>query len=114
MYSYKSYIKIILLLFLFDIIYIQSGLVNYIRTIRSIQKEDIHPKYFGLIVYLIMAFALNNMSNTPKEAALLGFVIYSIYNLTNYYIFNDWNINVAIPDTLWGTFLFGIVKYISL
>lgn len=114
MQNITGFIKIVLLLLTFDLMYIESKLVDYMGTVKNIQSSDIKPKFIGLLAYIIMAYAIQNLTKTTKEAVVLGFVIYSIYNLTNYYIFTNWNINVAIPDTMWGTFLFGLVKYISL
>ncbi len=42
----------------------------------------------------------------------LGFLMYGIINTTNISIFKNYDLFVALKDTLWGTFLFTIIPYI--
>ena len=37
---------------------------------------------------------------------LVGFFIYGIYNFTSLSIYNNYSLNIAIMDTLWGIFLY--------
>lgn len=70
-----------------------------------------------LICYLIMAFGLYYFSVKEKNilnALILGFIIYGIYNATNYATINKYSLNVAITDTLWGSTLFTIVSYLAI
>jgi len=51
-------------------------------------------------------------TNAIKYGAFLGFGMYGLYNATNYATFqNKWNINMAIIDTAWGTFLTSLTTY---
>ena len=51
-------------------------------------------------------------SNAIIYGAFLGFGMYGLYNATNYTTFsNKWNINMAIVDTVWGTFLTSLTTY---
>lgn len=54
------------------------------------------------------------LSISIQTAGILGFVIYGIYNATNAALFNNYPIQVAIIDTLWGTLLYTFATYISL
>jgi len=51
-------------------------------------------------------------TNTITYGAFLGFGMYGLYNATNFATFqNKWNINMAIIDTAWGTFLTSLTTY---
>ena len=44
--------------------------------------------------------------------ALYGFIVYGIYNLTNYAMFTDWPFIVVMADVSWGVVINGIVTCI--
>jgi uncharacterized membrane protein len=44
--------------------------------------------------------------------ALFGFIVYAVYDFTNYGIMTAYPINVAFIDIAWGTILSGIVSMI--
>ncbi len=76
---------------------------------------------FGIFTWSIMAFSLYyfimrnrnwTLKKKIKNASILGFCIYGIYNFTNLSVFNFWNLKLAIVDTLWGSFLFGFVVFL--
>jgi uncharacterized membrane protein len=51
-------------------------------------------------------------ANAIKYGAFLGFGMYALYNATNFATYpNKWNINIAMVDTAWGTFLTGLTAY---
>jgi uncharacterized membrane protein len=50
---------------------------------------------------------------TLYKGALLGFIIYGVYNGTNYATLKDYPISTAIADTLWGTFAVATVSLIT-
>ena len=69
-----------------------------------------------IIVITIQLIVLSRTDLTVKKAilygAFLGFGMYGLYNATNYATFsNKWNINMAIVDTIWGTFLTSLTTY---
>ena len=43
---------------------------------------------------------------------LYGFVVYSVYNGTNYSTIEKYSLKTAIVDTLWGTILCGVLSTI--
>lgn len=89
---------------------------HFINMIQRIQSMVFSPKFSGAIVaYLSMIYIITLLFprlNNVYEAILLGLSIYAIYDGTNYATITNWDINVAIPDTIWGGFLFGIIYYI--
>lgn len=44
---------------------------------------------------------------------LFGFVIYSVYDLTNYSIMQEWPLSITLIDSLWGASLNAIVAAIA-
>jgi len=91
---------IIISLIIFDLIWFYFT-NKYYPTTKKIN-------YFtSFLVYLILCSALavqepKNLSEALLYSALVGFVTYGIFNLTNFSIFSDWNIGITLMDTIWG------------
>ena len=47
------------------------------------------------------------------DAMILGWVIYGVYEGTNYGILKNWKMSTVIIDTLWGSVLFGLTTYLT-
>jgi uncharacterized membrane protein len=85
---------------------------------KSIQKSDLVVRYLpAAIVYLMIVVAAYYVVQTSKSVidsmirgAIVGFFLYGFYDATNYATFTNWTLQMAITDTLWGTFLFTIVS----
>ena len=45
--------------------------------------------------------------------ALLGLITYGIYDLTNFSIIKEYSLKITIIDIIWGTFLLGIVSFLT-
>lgn len=74
-----------------------------------------------LSLYLIIHPAVSRDSRTSdklvlslKHAAVFGFVVYALFNSTNFAIFANYPVSVAIMDTIWGTLVYFVAVYISL
>ena len=50
------------------------------------------------------------------DAAVLGFVIYSVYDFTNLATIKDWRLDLAVIDSFWGATLYTIstIIYVKL
>ena len=97
-----------------DFIWINFYLINPVsKMIENIQKSPMKAKPLGvLIAYAILiyfAYLFIPKMNSSQEAFLLGFLVYAIYDSTNYATITNWNLKVAIIDSLWGGFLFYMV-----
>ena len=87
------------------------------RHIKPIMLEDIrlgaaavfYLFYVAGLLYLVSVPAL--AANAPVKAliggAVLGAVAYGTYEFTSYAILRDWNLQMVIADTAWGTVLTG-------
>jgi uncharacterized membrane protein len=103
--------KLLVLLLLLDIVWLKVFLLPYFtKMIYSIQKEPVVFNMTGAIVaYLALfyiAYTILPIIPNEKEAFLLGFCVYAVYDGTNYATFKDWNPKIAIVDSLWGGILF--------
>ena len=87
------------------------------RQVKSIQGSDIKANFIAVgITYIFLIYGLNYFiiqKNRPvKDAALLGLVIYAVYEFTNLSIFKNWSVLSTMIDTPWGAVLFGLTTAI--
>jgi len=108
---------ITVVLMVLDAVFISSNMKMFRRQIESVQHTDLSLNIYGAIpCYLIMIFGLYYFIIRERrsivDAVLLGFLVFGVYDTTNYATFKNWNIMTVIIDTLWGGFLFGFTTYI--
>jgi uncharacterized membrane protein len=111
------FVKILIIVLCFDGIYFYLMRSFLLSQISQVQKSALQIRYPAVIAcYFIIASTIFYMIKTGHSAfsgGILGFVIYSIYELTNYSILSAWKPTMVILDTLWGSFLFGATMIIS-
>ena len=120
---YTSLLLTALLFIVFDFIWFQYSLPRfYGPTFESIQGSELQMRIGGgIFAWILLAFGIKHFvhpsANDGRSAfvqgALLGFVIYGVYNGTNYATFSKYPIETFVADTLWGTFVSGTVSYLS-
>lgn len=101
-----------------DLIWISANKSKYGQLVSAVQHKPMKVKtqaaiiayaamVLGLIFFVIPAAKADPSSNKVFKAlrhgALFGFVVYAIYNATNYAIFQDYSLTTALLDTIWGT-----------
>lgn len=59
--------------------------------------------------YFIRPLVNNSCKEAFMHSALYGFVIYGVYDLTNFSVFAQWSLSMTIIDIVWGTFLNGLL-----
>ena len=60
----------------------------------------------GIVVFAVMpALASGSLLRAAGLGALLGFIAYCTYDLTNLATLNGWPVKVAMLDIAWGTFI---------
>lgn len=71
-----------------------------------------------LIYVLIVGAILNFIVLAPQsglgpfwKGALMGLVIYGVYDLTNYATLKGWNLTVSMVDAAWGAFFCGTLAW---
>lgn len=100
-----------------DAFYLTATKSFYNNQVKMIQGSDIKLKILPtLIEYVILAFGLYYFILKDKkpvtDAMLLGFVICSVFELTNLAIFDKWSIAAVLLDCTWGAILFGLTTFI--
>ena len=83
------------------------------KQIKTIQGSDIKINIIAVgITYVFLIFGINYFiiknNRSVKDAALLGLVIYAVYEFTNLSLFKNWSYLTAFIDTIWGAVLFGL------
>jgi uncharacterized membrane protein len=88
----------------FDVNYVAAGVVYVLMVL-------------GFMLFIAPSLQKWNFGETVLNAALLGLVIYGVYDFTNLATLRDWSVLVTFVDLLWGSFLFAttavVVKVIS-
>jgi len=112
-----QYLLSALVLVVLDGIYINLVKKYFNMQIKKIQGTDIQMHMVAsIITYILLIFGLNyfiiKKKKSVQEAALLGFIIYGVYEFTNLALFKNWFIFTAIIDTTWGTILFALTTFI--
>ena len=71
---------------------------------------------YTAITYVFLIFGLNyfiiQKHRPVKDAALLGLVIYGVYEFTNISLFSNWSLLTVIMDTTWGTILYSFTTFL--
>lgn len=113
----------IILFTLFDAIYLTTTSKLFNNQVNIIQGSPIKMKllptiicYIALLLGLYHFIIYSDKTNNMKiiDSLILGFVIYTVYETTNYAIFDKWKLSSVLIDTTWGTILFGLVTFITL
>jgi uncharacterized membrane protein len=106
-----------LIMLLLDTIYLSTFSGFYNNLIKSIQGKKIQFKISGAVLcYLFLIFGLCyfilDKRRPIKDAFLLGIVIYSVYETTNYATLDNWTMQAVLLDTFWGGSLFALTTAI--
>jgi uncharacterized membrane protein len=111
-------IKLFLLLVVFDFVYFYFTYSIYANNVARIQRVAMQINIpVAIICYVLIAlgyyyFLLRKKDTSLVDAVFLGGFVYGVYNLTSWALFKKYDWFVAVMDTLWGSFLFGLVFYV--
>ena len=113
----RQVFMILVIMLALDSVYLYSTKSIFGQMVAKIQRTALEFKMVGaIIVYLLLAFGLYVFIIEPKKslwhAALLGLVIYGVYDFTSYAILKKYDLNVAIMDTVWGATLMTATTYV--
>ena len=84
-------------------------------------KKKIFRLWSALLVWIILSISVSLFLtfHSYKEhlsylwsGFLIGFIIYAVYNLTNYSTIQNYSLKMTIMDTIWGTLLYGFVLWV--
>lgn len=106
----------------FDMLWFQVSMPTVYKPLfHDIQKKFIFRVWSGVVVWILIALfiAINQcwvVVKTPFDPRILGFIygfiIYGVYNFTNYATIYKYNQKVVWTDTLWGTLNIGMTSLI--
>ena len=111
------------LLVVVDSLYLSRISVPFGKMVEKIQKKPMKMKIApAVVVYLALVGAWyffiyremkkRSFGENVGRAALLGLFIYSVYDFTNLALIDDYRLDLAIIDSLWGSTLFAITTAI--
>jgi uncharacterized membrane protein len=61
----------------------------------------------GIVYFAVWPGLTQGVAHAALQGAILGFVCYATYDLTNYATLKIWSLKVTVLDLLWGTVLTG-------
>jgi len=102
-----------------DSIYLsQIGAGLFGPMVKQIQNEKLTLNYYGAtICYVLLLIVLYKFiikeNKSPKDAFLLGFCIYGVFDSTNIAIFKKYQYFPAIVDMIWVGILFYLTTMIT-
>ena len=101
------------LIFLLDLPWLSFIGGDYSAIVRKIQggSEPRMRPLAGIVVYIALAFLVLKTKNL-KDAFLTGAAVYAVYDFTVMALFKDYNIGMALADTVWGGVLFTLAHFI--
>ena len=111
---------------LLDMFYLGTTKDSWNRLLVKIQGSELKVRpvstflvyvsmLFGLTMFVLKDFKKNDsLKNAVFRAGMLGFVIFSVYELTNYAIITNWEIKYVVMDSIWGTILFSLTTLFTL
>lgn len=110
-------LKVGIIMILLDSIYLTAFKKHFANQILIVQSKPMSVQMLPVVItYCILVFGLYyfiiKQRKSVMDAALLGFVIYGVYEFTNKSIIKDWTYFTAVLDVSWGTILFGLTTYL--
>lgn len=109
-------IKLLIALLVIDLTWImlifKNPFGNMINKVQGTTMEVKSSYAFVAYIFLYIMAVIFLPKLTYYEAFLLGFLTYGVYDFTNLATLKNWNLQIALIDTLWGGILFLLLKYI--
>jgi uncharacterized membrane protein len=105
------------ILLIVDTIYLMATKDIFGKIVRDIQISNLELRiYSALICYLFLATIIYYFIIFKKESirtsAILGALVYGVFDFTNHAIFKKWTLSIALMDVAWGAILFASVSYL--
>ena len=113
----KDLLILTIIFAIIDFIYLKLMTKHFKILILNIQKKELTLELIPTILcYIVLVFGLYYFiikeKKHPFEASILGWVIYLVYEFTNYAIFDGWDLKTVMYDGIWGGVLFGITTFL--
>ena len=113
----RQLVSIGIVMLLLDSVFIYGIKDHFNNQIKLVQGSAIKPNVTAIILtYIAMIVGLYYFiireKKSPVDAALLGLVIYAVYELTSKSLLKKWMWKTVIIDTAWGAILFAMTTFI--
>ena len=116
-------IKYSIIILLLDSIYLKTAGDKFVKMTEKIQGEKFKIKIeSAAVVYIVLILAwfnfiypeikAKNLKNLLIKAFILGLCIYATYDFTNLAILNNYRLDLAILDSVWGGTLFALSTFL--
>lgn len=120
-----------LVIIILDLLWLTSMKAMYGELVEHVQGKPLRVKAVGAFIayaaiFVSMAFiaipmiqvAMKKTSThllwlSLRYAGVLGLVIYAIFNATNIAIFWNYDMDIAVYDTMWGIFVYTISAFLG-
>lgn len=114
---WKTLLLIALIMLLLDAMYLTATRSIFGAVVSKIQRVAMQFRLEGaVIVYALLVFGLYKFiiseRRPVKDAAILGLVIYGVFDFTNYALFKNYDMATALMDTAWGSTLMALTTYL--
>jgi uncharacterized membrane protein len=122
----KVLVLSIVLFLVLDALFIGYFMKDWQSLLLRVQGEKMEVRALSAVgAYILMVLAWvyfvykpytvhKNIWSAVKTGAMLGFVIYGIFELTNFALIKKWDLKFVVMDTLWGASLYALVSYFTL
>jgi uncharacterized membrane protein len=112
-----KYIVPLVTILILDFIYLSATKPIMGKLIENIQGSPVKLNFLSAILcYITIVLGLYYFiwrEHKPvKDAVLLGFFVYGVFEFANMAFFTNWLPIVVVLDILWGGFLFGFTTFI--
>ena len=133
------YLLVLTLMLTLDAAWIGGNKAMYTNAVQAIQKAPLHANmlavvlsyafiYVGMVCIALPAITRPERDDPSKEprsvletlrrsviyAGGLGLVVYGVYNATTKALLHRYPWKVAVADTVWGSFMFTAVSFLTL
>jgi len=84
---------------------------------RDIQGSPLTMRVIpALLIYILLPSAVylgalkdaTSLKDAVIKSAMIGFILYAFYDLTNYATLRGWTLGMTVIDVMWGTLLCAI------
>lgn len=101
-----KFLLAMLILFVIDLLWLFTAGQYSVAMHAKIQGSPVAFRYLAAVpVYAAMAWLLLQ-TKSIQQAGLTGLSAYAIYDFTSYALLKNYEVGMAVADTLWGGFLF--------
>jgi uncharacterized membrane protein len=118
---FKELLTLLVIVLAIDMLWLILIMKTYMQQIKDVQKEDPQINFISAYVtYVLIVIALyylaikdtDNVRDRVTKAFIFGLTAYGIYDFTNGALFKNWNMQLAIADTVWGGVLCASAVYV--